>query len=79
MMKKNITEPEINALGVVKDYMIESLRAINEMKKHGTINPKEYEQIEHSFMDVFETLSLNDIETPMDDIARIVERMKENA
>tara|TARA_B100000686_G_C16604009_1_gene870191 strand:+ start:838 stop:1077 length:240 start_codon:yes stop_codon:yes gene_type:complete len=79
MMKKNITESEMNALGVVKDYMIESLRAINEMQKHGTINSKEYEQIEHSFMDVFETLSLNDIETPIDDYAKIVERMKENA
>jgi len=79
MMKKNITEPEINALGVVKDYMIESLRAINEMQKHGTINSKEYEQIEHSFMDVFETLSLNDIETPIDDYVKIIERMRENA
>lgn len=79
MMKKNITDAEINALGVVKDYMIESLRAIKEMHKHGTINSKEYEQIEHSFMDVFETLSLNDIETPMDDIAKIVQRMRENA
>ena len=49
------------------------------MQKHGTINSKEYEQIEHSFMDVFETLSLNDIETPIDDYAKIVERMKENA
>lgn len=77
MMKKKLSDSEINALGLVKDNLIETLRAITELEKFGTINRKQYENIENSIKDVFELMQLNDIVTPMDDLVRIIKNMRD--
>lgn len=76
-MKKKLSDSEINALGLVKDNLIETLRAITELEKFGTINRKQYENIENSIKDVFELMQLNDIVTPMDDLVRIIKNMRD--
>ena len=79
MMKrlKELNENEIQILAVLKDHVYDADHLCDTLKSRKIINPKEFQQIEHSLKDIIEVLNLTEIITPTDNLCKSAERLKE--
>ena len=79
MMKplKELNESEIQILAILKDHVYDADHLSYTCKRLKIINPKEFQQIEHSLKDIIEVLNLTEIITQTDNLCKSAERLKE--